>query len=328
MSVSPIAAQETQEATRVTVTGNVMNNVTGEPVAGVVVVLEGLGLTLVTDAQGQFVLDSVPRGEFNIQLIHQDYYSLDGDLTIDRPGAFFLGVQPSDDPIDGMITGIMGFVTDQISGDAIPEVVVNVPGVGRTTKTDADGRFSLAELLPGRHEVSFSHLGYIQRQESISVQGGHATNVQVVLAVEAIPLKAIEVEVDRRDNSLQTVGFYEREEDGWGDFLDREDIENWNPVQLTAALMRFPGVEIVPNPEMPSRGFLAFRRMGSECFPSVYLDGVRIGDSRGPAGIDDIVNPSVVAGVEVYRNTAGIPPSYSGTGSSCGVVLIWLRRGG
>lgn len=328
LSAPPAAAQETPEATGVTVTGNVVNDATGQPVAGVVVVLEGLGLTVVTDDQGRFVLDSIPRGVYDLRLIHQDYQRLDGDLTIDRPGEFFLGLTPIGDPSDGMITGIVGVVTDQVSGQPVAEVVVNVDGIGRVATTDEDGHFSLSELIPGRHDVVFTHLGYRRRSVSLEVEARHVVKLHVELAVDAIALDPIEVTVDRLDRNLQSVGFYQREEDGWGDFLDREDLEYWNPVQLTSALTRFPGVTTLSDPRMPSRGFLAFRRRGTTCIPTVYLDGVRIGGDRSPAGIDDIVNPGVVAGVEVYRNTAGMPPQYWGTGSSCGVVLIWLRRGG
>lgn len=326
--VPPTAAQETREATEVTVTGNVVNDVTGQPVAGVVVVLEALELTVVTDAQGRFVLDGISRGVYDLRLIHPDYQRLDGDLTIDRPGEFYLGLTPIGDPSDGMVTGIVGVVSDQVSGQPVPEVVVNVDGIGRVATTDADGRFTLSELIPGRHDVVFTHLGYRQRSVSIEVEAAHVVRLHVELAVDAIALDPIEVTVDRLDGNLESVGFYQREEDGWGDFLDREDLEFWNPVQLTSALTRFPGVTTLPDPRMPSRGVLALRRMGTTCIPTVYLDGVRIGGGRDPAGIDDIVNPGVVAGVEVYRNTAGIPPQYWGTGSSCGVVLIWLRRGG
>lgn len=328
LSVPPTAAQEAQEATEVTVTGNVLNDATGQPVAGVVVVLEALELTVVTNAQGRFVLGNIPRGVYDLRLIHQDYQRLDGDLTIDRPGEFFLGLTPIGDPSDGMITGIVGVVTDQVSGQPVPEVVVNVDGVGRVATTDEDGRFSLSELVPGRHDVVFAHLRYRQRSVSTEVEAHHVVRLHVELAVDAIALDPIEVTVERLDRNLESVGFYRREADGWGDFLDREDLEFWNPIQLTSALTRFPGVTTVPDPRMPSRGFLAFRRMGATCIPTVYLDGVRIGGGRDPAGIDDIVNPGVVAGVEVYRNTAGMPPQYWGTGSSCGVVLIWLRRGG
>ena len=327
LSVPPVAAQERQ-ATTVTVTGNVVSDATGQPVAGVVVVVEALDLTVVTDEQGRFVLDSVARGVYDLRLIHKDYQHLDGDLTIDRPGEFFLRLTPIGDPSEGMITGIVGVVTDQVNGQPVPEVVVNVDGIGRVATTDEDGRFTLSELTPGHHDVVFSHLGYRQRSVSIEVEADHVVKLHVELAVDAIALDPIEVTVDRQDRNLQSVGFYQREEDGWGDFLDREDLEFGNPVQLTAALTRFPGVTTVPDPRMPGRGFLVFRRAGTECIPTVYLDGVRIGGSRSPAWIDDIVNPGVVAGVEVYRSSAGMPPQYWGTGSACGVVLIWLRRGG
>ena len=157
--VPPTAAQEAQEAGTVTVTGNVVDDANGQPVAGVVVVLEALGLTVVTDDQGQFVLDSVPRGVYNLRLVHRDYQRLDGDLTIDRPGEFFLGLTPTGEPGDGMITGIVGVVTDQVNGQPVPDVVVNVAGIGRVATTDEDGRFTLSELIPGRHDVVFSHLG-------------------------------------------------------------------------------------------------------------------------------------------------------------------------
>ena len=328
LSAPPAAAQETREAAAVTVTGNVVDDATRQPVADVVVVFEPLGRTLVTDDQGRFVLDSVPRGVYDLRLIHQDYQSLDGDLTIDRPGEFFLGLTPIGDTGAGMITGIVGVVTDQASGQPVPEVVVSVDGIGRVANTDQDGRFSLSEMVPGRRDVVFTYLGYRQRSVSVEVEAAHVVKLHVELAVDAIALDPIEVTVQRLDRNLQSVGFYQREEDGWGDFLDREDLEYWNPVLLTSALTRFPGVTTVADPRMPSRGFLAFRRRGTSCIPTVYLDGVRIGGGRDPAGIDDVVNPDVVAGVEVYRNTAGMPPQYWGTGSACGVVLIWLRRGG
>ena len=319
------SAQEAPSAVTVTVTGNVVNEATGEPIAGVIVLAEGLGLTFVTDGQGQFVIDAVARGVYDLDLVHKDYERLEGDLTIDQHGEFILAMTPTDDPNKGMMTGIVGVVTDQVSGEPIPEVVVNVPGVGHVTRTDEDGRFSLAELIPGRHEVLFSHLGYTQRSESIDVEAGRVARVQVVLDVDAIALNPIEVTVDRRDATLQDRGFYQREEDGWGSFLDREDIEAWNPRELTDALTRFVGVKVIPDPSSPFRRYLAFRRMGGECYPAVYLDGIMIGSGRGPAGINDIIVPMAVAGVEVYRGSAGIPVQY--WGSSCGVVLIWLRRG-
>ncbi|MCY4399044.1 MAG: carboxypeptidase regulatory-like domain-containing protein [Gemmatimonadetes bacterium] len=322
LAMPTAVAQEAPSSPTVTVSGNVVNEVTGEPIPGVVVLAEGLGLTLVTDAQGQFVFDEVARGVYDIDLVHKDYVRLEGALTIDQPGAFFLMMTPTKDPNAGLMTGIAGIVRDQVSGDPIPDVVVNAPVAGRTARTGADGRFSLPELPPGRQEVRFSHLGYARRSETIDVEAWRVARVEVVLDVDAIALNPIEITVDRLDAALEDRGFYQREEDGWGHFVDREDLETWNPIELTDALMRFPGVRIV------SDGLdrhLRLRSSGDNCSPTIFIDGVRM-TGRGDYSINDMVDPSAVAGVEVYRGLAGTPPQY--WGSSCGVVLVWLRRGG
>lgn len=318
------SAQEAAERSTVTVTGTVVNEVTGEPIAGVIVLVEGLGLTFVTDAQGQFVFAEVPRGVYEIDLIHKDHARLEGDLTIDRPGSFLLAMTPTAGSDAGLMTGIVGVVTDQVSGDPIPEVVVNVTRAGRVARTGAEGRFSVGELAPGRHEIRFSHLGYAERTESIDVRMGRVTTAQVALDVNAIALDPIEVTVDRRDATLEDRGFYQREEDGWGYFVDREDLESRNPIELTDALDRFPGVRVVYNPRGPGQRLLRLRNFGETCSPTIYIDGIRM-IGLGGMSINDMVDPAVVAGVEMYRGVAGRPAQY--WGSSCGVVLIWLRRG-
>ncbi len=108
---------------------------------------------------------------------------------------------------------------------------------------------------------------YTQRSESIDVEAGRVARVQVVLDVDAIALNPIEVTVDRRDATLQDRGFYQRREDGWGYFVDREDLENWDPIDLTDALIRFPGVRIVSNPSSPGQRHLRLRSFGDESVP-------------------------------------------------------------
>ncbi len=326
LAVQSARAQETAGAL-VTVTGNVLHETTAEPAVGAIVRIAGLDITLVTDANGQFVLEEFPRGAYDIEIVHQDFQRMEGRLTVDQPGEFFLAMTPSDDPNKGLVTGIAGVVTDQTSGEPVPEVVVRVAQQGRAATTDAKGRFSIPEMFPGLYEVSFTHLGYGQRADSVAIEVGRVSNLDVALAVEAIELTPIEVTVERQDVTLQEVGFYQRESDGWGSFVDREEIERWNPMELSDALIRFPGVRVVSNPQMPSRRFVMFRRAGQSCYPAVYLDGALIhrgGDE--PAVIDDLVDPIAVAGVEVYKGQAGLPPQYWGLNSSCGVVLIWIRR--
>ena len=429
------AAQEVAEPRKrvVRVTGNALHETTGAPISGVGVRLVHSDLTVAveTDRMGQFRLEGIPGGTYSIALVHRDYTPLEGEMTIDRSGEFFMAMTPLnldrggatgivgvvrdvgsgrpvpdvaidlpalgrvatsdsegrfnlDELVPGIhevvfthvgygpwvdtatvvggrvsrldvdlaseaieltpievtvkrrdvaldretMTGIVGVVRDIASGKAVPDVVVNVPLLGRVATSDLDGRFRMGELAPGSHEVVFTHLGFERRVDTVTVVGGRVSRVDVGLAVEAIELTPIEVTVERQDFALQRVGFYEREEDGWGKFLDREDIELWHPIDLTDALIRFPGVKIVHDPRMPSQRYLLIRRAGVECFPAVYLDGIlmHVGGRSAPAGINDIIDPIAVAGVEVYRSSAGMPPQYWGTGSFCGLVLIWSRR--
>lgn len=320
-------AQETPEPERITVTGNVLDEITAEPVEGAVVLVSALDLTLVTDNNGQFVLDRVPQGVYDLNIVHDDYQRLEGNLRVDQPGEFFLAMTASADPNEGLATGVSGMVIDQVSGEPVAEVVVNVAAQGRVATTSTTGRFTLPDLMPGRYEVTFSHLGYRQRVDSVNIEVGRVSVVDVALSVEAIELDPIEVTVERQDVTLQGVGFYERESDGWGNFVDREEIERWAPMELSDALIRFPGVRVISDPEMPSRRFVLFRRAGEVCYPAVYIDGVLRERGGGtPVALADLVNSIAVAGVEIYKGQAGLPPQYWGVNSSCGVVLIWIRR--
>ena len=320
-------AQAADEPERVTVKGNVLDEISAEPLDGAVVLVEALGMTLVTDENGQFVLDRVPRGVYDINVVHDDYQRLEGKLRVDQPGEFFLAMTASADPNEGLATGVSGVVTDQVTGEPIPQVVVNVAAQGRVATTSATGRFTVPDLMPGRHEVTFAHIGYQRRVDSVNIEIGRVSVVDVDLSVETIELDPIVVTVERQDLTLQGVGFYERERDGWGNFVDREEIERWAPMEISDALMRFPGVRIVTDRDMPSRRFLMLRRAGGSCYPAVYIDGVMMHrGGNAAAAINDLVDPIAVAGVEVYRGQAGLPPQYWGLNSSCGVVLIWIRR--
>ena len=141
----------------VTVTGNALHESTGEPIAGVRVRVVGGDWTAVleTDEMGQFRLDAMPVGTYSIALGHSDYAPLEGEMTIDRAGEFFMAMTPLNLDRETM-TGIVGVVRDMASGRPVPDVVVNVPSLGRVATSDSQGRFRLAEMVPGSHEVVLS----------------------------------------------------------------------------------------------------------------------------------------------------------------------------
>ena len=115
---------------------------------------------------------------------------------------------------------------------------------------------------------------------------------------------------------------------GGGHYIDRDAIERRNPIRTEDLFRTVPGLRLVPSGSfdysiVSTRGGSGFN---SECSPDFYLDGAKITvDASIGGGLP--VNPTELYGIEVYSGPGTAPAQYMGGGNSCGVVLLWTRRG-
>ena len=235
---------------------------------------------------------------------------------------------------------ITGTVVDAITEDSIPGVAVVLEGPDLRMQTDSKGRFTLERVPVGTYTLRVSHPAYrsLEGQFSVLREGEFvvrlsplATGIDSTLTGtirQPVELDPIEVSVERRERVLEAVGFYAREVDGFGEFIDRAEIEERSPGELTDLFSRIPGAQLVADPRSPTRKYVLMRGGRSDgCFPRVLLDGVIVHPGgRNPANLDDLVSPAIVAGIEAYPSSVGVPIQYGGTGSSCGVILLWTDR--
>ena len=320
----------------VTISGVVVDAVTGAPIQGVTVVLSGAGFRLQTDMYGRFTLSRIRVGDYRLALSHPGYQPSIGDFTVMRTGEFVTAMEPVDTSDDELFTGIIGVVSDGAGGRPVGGATVRSTTAARGMLTDSRGAFSLTDLLPGLHLVEFTQLGYVTRTDSIRVVPDRVTNVRVSLSADPVQLDPIEVTVERREVVLQGVGFYRRQEEGFGDFIDRQEIERRGPAEMTDLFSRLPGVEMFSDPQNPLERYIVLRggRQSSfssgsygRCFPRVLLDGVVVNPGGNqPAMLDQLIDPEAVVGVEVFQSSTGVPAQYGGTGASCGVIVLWTRR--
>jgi hypothetical protein len=124
-------------------------------------------------------------------------------------------------------------------------------------------------------------------------------------------------------------GFYDRMDAGMGRYLTREQIVARNAARTSDLLRGIPGVDFAGG----SRSTIPWlggnrRRHGSgtlgACMPFLYIDGyLRV--LRGNERLDDIVDPSEVWGIEVYRYASDIPSELPrrGMAGNCGAIVIW-----
>ena len=214
-----------------------------------------------------------------------------------------------------------------------------------TTRTDRAGGFTLCGLRAGRYELTASLAEYTAGPTALAVTEDAARDratLEVVLAMsaEAFALDTINVEARPRDlDPPGFAGFEERRASGFGMFVMPEEIRARNPSRVTDVL-REAGVAV------HNHGRQIWMRRTS-CGPMVYIDGVRVTHLsrakpvRPVSGLEAImedptyeaadaanmVHPSAVRAIEVYRGPGETPGEYLDSNARCGVILIWTWRG-
>ena len=186
--------------------------------------------------------------------------------------------------------------------------------------TDRTGAFLLEAPDPGAYRLQARRLGYLPATTALfELEDADTVEVEYRLSAQAIALQPLTVVAHSRRPAGLLRGFYERaERGGFGTFITRDQIEERHPVHASDLLRTVPGVQLFPT---WWGGALVLMR--GSCVPRIYLDGMPIRTTS----IDDLVSPVELEGVEVYRSAVEAPAELTGSGSSCGVVALWTRRG-
>jgi hypothetical protein len=213
---------------------------------------------------------------------------------------------------------LAGVVTDT-SRNPIPRVEVGLVErreIVRTVRTSDDGRFELVDIPPGKTTIVVRRIGFQPRTYTVQIrEGARRAFLPVVLDPMPAELEKVIVMARVAESGGRLKEFYERRtRNAWGSFIEREQIERRNPIWMSDMLRMMPGVRVFP----ARHGHQAVRLRG--CAPTVWLDGMPI---RG-AELDELVTPSDVAGIEVYRSSAGMPPQFMDI-SGCGAIVVWTR---
>jgi hypothetical protein len=221
--------------------------------------------------------------------------------------------------------------------------------MGSATSNDS-GRFTL--IVPHRNRVVIEarRVGFMPSQ--IALAGGGDTSISILLLPTVAQLPRVEVK-DAATKPAGLAGFEQRMLErkrgaGAGWFITAKDIEATNPLRATQVVEAVPSISV--RRETGDK-FAIYGRsaVGQDCPATVYLDGVIIGgvsdmavarDRRGRAivvksaegaPIDMLVQPTEIAGVEVYQRGIFAPNSLQPNDPNamrCAIVAYWTKHGG
>lgn len=239
--------------------------------------------------------------------------------------------------------GVVGAVLDAETREPVESALVGIEGTGFQALTNEDGRFSMLEIPAGTVTLSLQHIAYGEQAAELEVPTGATVEVEVQVTATPLPLEPIRVNVKgRRSLRLEHAGFYRRrewmEKVGLGEFVTRDDIERRQAVRLSQVLADLPRMDfrpfcpgwrcLVPIIRGRSPACRRVKREGLQAFigPSIYLNGRRVPMVVGGGlfGIDDLTNPSDIAGIEVYTGIGDLPADFADFNAQrCGAIAIW-----
>jgi hypothetical protein len=173
---------------------------------------------------------------------------------------------------------------------------------------------------PGTYTLKLLHVAFRGDTIPISLQRGELITLELRMGSVAIPIDPVRV-VARRHGRL--TGFYDRAARGaFGRYVTREQIDARPAARPTDLLRDVPRLDVVSSRD---GNYIAMRGVRGRCLPTVYLDGMNIGQTDP---IDRLLSVNMLEGVEVYVGLAGRPPELDDPRNPCGVVAFWTRSDG
>ncbi len=231
---------------------------------------------------------------------------------------------------------IVGQVTEETTGVALPGAQVYITGVGVGTLSSGTGRFLLTNVPAGEHIVQVELLGYGSAERQVTVQTGEATAVNFELGEQVLALEEIVVTGTAFAQQRRAIG----NNVGRFDAARRQEIA---PVPTTEMLLQGsePGLMMDYGSQGGVGNSATIRIRGASSIvlrsePLIYIDGVRVNsESDGPSSFTNNyrafptrlqeINPEEIESVEVIKGPAAA--TLYGTEASNGVINFITKKG-
>jgi hypothetical protein len=236
-----------------------------------------------------------------------------------------------------------GRIMRDTSGKPVAEAEVELPMLGRSTRTDVLGRFQFARVAAGRYAVVVRAIGFEPLIDSVDLQSGVRIDADIVLTPLPVRLETqhatAPAAAGARSPMLEAMDQRRKAHLG-GYFVTDSALRANDEQKLTYFLATIPGIRqilsiggvevYVASARQQGEGRGGPKFPGGTCYITVFVDGLRY--FVGPSGP---TNPppdfhamwaGEYSGIEFYPGGSSVPAQYNATGTDCGTLLLWTRR--
>jgi TonB-linked SusC/RagA family outer membrane protein len=216
---------------------------------------------------------------------------------------------------------IGGTVLDNVTGQPIPGVNVNVQGSTTGASTDFDGKFRLSNVKKG-DKIVFTFIGY----KSETVLFSNQQSISVRLEEDASQLKEVVVQVGygtvKKKDATGAVAVLGAKDFNKGVTVNADNLLNG----------RVAGVTVNAGGGAPGSGSTIRIRGGASLNasndPLIVIDGLPIENSTGTGSTSFLasLNPSTIESFSILKDASAT--AIYGSRASNGVILITTKKGG
>jgi len=309
-------------------------------------VVRGAGLDRVgkrletrTDATGAFRLCGVPtETALTVRAMPTDGRA-EPVLVRLTPDALFASATLSVDRRIAAVASLAGVVVADSSQRVLADVDVSIPSLSLSARSNSRGEFRLAGIPAGTHEVVARRVGYSVMSAPVTFAPNEEEERRLVLRPLTV-LDSIEVTATRTDPRL--LDFEDNRRLGLGHFLTREELDKHIGRKMGDVLSQAPGLGVVraggraavlakryvvPLSGKNSGSLWGGNGFSLACYAQVWIEG-QLMNPGYPTEAYDIngIAPDQIEGLEYYAGPSQTPSRYAKLNSTCGVLVIHLRR--
>jgi hypothetical protein len=211
-------------------------------------------------------------------------------------------------------TAAVSGVVRGVGGLPLAGAQVRVMGAAPVTRSDERGRFSLGDLPAGSQVLEVRHIGYLIAQQPVELRGGRPISQDVRLQ-RIVNLDSVRVLAQR---SRYREFEQHRKSNGFGRFLDADQIARHSAFELSDVVRMIPGFRVsgfgLDAVVTSSRGVTS---INGKCEVNIVMDGMEHQQIN-------LIHPTSVGAIEAYP--AGGPPGPLEYDGRCGMIVIWSKR--
>ncbi|MCH5330868.1 MAG: TonB-dependent receptor [Alistipes sp.] len=212
----------------------------------------------------------------------------------------------------GTDTHLYGHVVEQGSGEHLPYINIVIKGTTIGTATDASGHYFLKNLPEGDFTVEASLLGYTTQSQKVTLRAGEATELNFVLAEQAMQLDGVVVSASRSETS-------KRQAPALVSIINAELFNKINAATLSEGLCFQPGLRV--EDDCQNCGFMQVRINGLDGhYSQILIDSHPVFSAlSGVYGLEQIP-ASMIERVEVLRGGGSALFGSSAIGGTVNVI--------